>query len=155
MQLETQIRQTYDRLKTLNLDPIDARLVGKSGDRGYVFGLKNETLKFLSIALANEHAVAPSKKIDEYWHEMVLNTPLYENFSKSTGRFVHHIPSDKPETEAYERTLEIYKKTFGNPDRRYWVAKAGDCSSNCSAGACNGSCGSFCSDGACQASCRG
>ena len=130
------VLNTYNVLKQINLESIDSRI---EGNKQYIEGLKDETLKFLSIASQNNN-VAPSKIVDEYWHEMVLNTQLYEAVSNDIGGFVHHVPTNKPETEAYARTIALYKNIFGEPVKEYWKKEAADCESFCSSGACEAYC---------------
>jgi len=130
-----------DVLQNIDMSPIDKRLIGKMGDKEYIDGLKGETIKFLGIAFSGEGNFAPSQKIDEYWHEMVLNTPFYASLSEKIGKFVHHIPSDKQEHEAYVRTLNAYKSVFGVPNKKYWkLEDAADCESFCDGGACEANC---------------
>lgn len=130
------ILETYNGLKTMNLESIDSRI---EGTKEYVNGLKDETLKYLSIA-SEHNNIAPSKIVDTYWHELILNTRAYEQVAQKTGNFIHHIPSDKAEVEAYAKTISLYKNIFGEPKKEYWKLEAADCESFCSSGACEANC---------------
>ncbi len=129
-------------LRTVDMNSVDTRLVNAGKDMNYVDGLREETIRFLGISGGVPGRFAPSKLVDEYWHELVLNTPLYRNISEKIGKFVDHIPSNRAEVESYNRTLETYPKVFGQPSPKYWKL-------NCAA-----DCESFCTSGACEASCR-
>jgi hypothetical protein len=142
MSLETTIdiekaRETAGALRAMDWAPIDRRLVQRTGDAAYVAGLKEEALRFLAIAANGRGNYAPSQKVDEYWHEMVLHTPLYARLATRAGAFIHHRPSDRPEQESYARTLEAYSAAFGRPSPRYWKqGDAADCDSQCNANTC-------------------
>lgn len=101
-----------------------------------------QCLMFLVVcAEAPSVSHAPSSIIDDAWHSFVLHTKDYQAFCEDyLGRFVHHNPTDKPEREAYGRTIRALTARFGKIDRRYWPNnKAADCDS----GVCQG----YCSDG--------
>ncbi len=131
-----------NELRQVDLSSIDKRLVGKVGNTKHINDLREETIRFLSIAAVGKDGYAPSQRIDDFWHEMILNTRLYAKIAERIGFFVHHVPSDVPEHEAYQRTLKAYHSVFGEPNPNCWkINDAADCAS-------------FCSDGACEASCR-
>lgn len=124
-------------LESIDMSAVDRRLVKQGRTSDFVGGLKKETLRFLGITVAGNGTFAPSKTVDDYWHELVLNTPLYAKASEAMGTFVHHRPSDGPEQEAYARTLEAYRTVFGEPNSSYWKeGEAADCPSACSGGYC-------------------
>lgn len=111
-----------------------------------------EMLRFLQCC-ADERgaAFAPSKVVDEAWHTFLLHTSDYWRYCREVlGGFIHHQPSDAPESGAYERTLSALARRFGQPDERYWpTARAGNCNTesecygNCSnTGGCTGRCSS-------------
>jgi hypothetical protein len=143
MSLETTIdtqktREMTDKLSALDWSPVDRRLERRTGDAQYVAGLKQEAMRFLGIAATGQGAYAPSQKVDEYWHEMVLHTPLYGRVTEQAGGFVHHNPSDRPEVESYKRTLETYRAVFGEPSGKYWKKDdAADCDAECNANTCD------------------
>ncbi len=128
-------------LRTIDMTPIDMRLISARKDIPYVEGLREETIRFLAISSTGHSGFAPSRLVDEYWHELVLNTPLYRNVSERLGVFIDHIPSNSAEVEAYARTLKAYSQVFGQPSEKYWkLGSAADCESFCSSGACQASC---------------
>ncbi|MEK6963592.1 MAG: hypothetical protein AABX70_04140 [Nanoarchaeota archaeon] len=130
--------QLVGTLEGIDMSQIDKRLVGKVGDGDFVGGLRREAVRFLGIAAAGEGHFAPSKIVDAYWHELVLNTPLYARVAEAMGVFVHHNPTENPERESFQRTLEAYTRVFGESvPAAYWAkGDAADCASFCSGGAC-------------------
>ncbi|MBS3125598.1 hypothetical protein J4211_05115 [Candidatus Woesearchaeota archaeon] len=140
---EERVRSIVDLLTDFDLSPVDSRVIKKVEDSDYLRGLRGETVKFLGIAGGIKGKFAPSNEIDVYWHELVLNTPLYRRLSERIGSFVDHVPSDRPEIEAYKKTIAAYRSIFGEPDAKFWpTPSAADCSSGD-----GGSCGSYCSGG--------
>lgn len=107
-------------LRTIDLTSVDKKVTQKFVDVDYVHGLREETIRFLSIALGSRGSLAPSQPVDEYWHEMILNTPLYASLSQQMGAFVHHSPSEVPDVTAYQRTLSAYQAVFGELNPTYW-----------------------------------
>ncbi len=99
-----------------------------------------ETKKFLLLCATNKQvSYSPSLEVDALWHEFILCTKSYFDFCNMAGMYIHHEPSEKPETEAYKRTLKDMKNFYGKLNSAYWAdgkASAGHCGHSCS------SCGS-------------
>lgn len=104
-------------------------------------GLVKEVKRMLFLAVISGEKIAPSNRIDCAWHEMILFTKFYKDFSELIGDFIHHNPfeSEKKDeiinyekikknfgkkvegTETYNKTKENYEKFFGEkPDFKYW-----------------------------------
>lgn len=68
----------------------------------------HETLKFLYISqLPGTFIPDDLLIIDEMWHNMILFTPQYHEFSqKHFGKYFHHLPASKKEKEDRKRSLE-------------------------------------------------
>jgi hypothetical protein len=107
-----------------------------------------EFLRFLVACGDANKTLAPSRMVDEIWHEAILDTRNYASTcQKLCGRFIHHVPITRADHAAYARTLTVLRKTFGSLDSRFWPSSSnfvdsdlGDCSSD------GGSCGSACSN---------
>lgn len=98
-----------------------------------------ETKRFLILCAANPgESYTPSEKIDDLWHQFILDTRSYFDFCNKAGAFVHHVPSKEPEREAYIRTIRDLELIFGELNPKYWLA-VGDNDGHC--GHCTG-CGS-------------
>jgi hypothetical protein len=133
------VHSVAGKLRSANTEPIDKRLIAKQMDPAYVAELREETIRFLALAASCRKRIAPSVRVDDYWHELVLNTPWYQAFNQRIGSFIHHIPTDDPPHEEYARTLAIYKAIFGEPNSKFWK-------SNDVADCCGGDGGSQCGD---------
>ena len=78
--------------------------------------LETECKRFLYLAtVAMNLDMAPTKPIDEYWHQFILFTEEYEAFChKYAGAFMHHRPLVGPDHEAiFKRTQRLAAKIFG------------------------------------------
>lgn len=82
----------------------------------------DEYKKFMFLAAASGHPVAPSTTVDQAWHLHLLYTHSYwEKFCGEVLRKkVHHIPSSERKGEAeqfakwYADTLASYRKLIGS-----------------------------------------
>ena len=67
-----------------------------------------ETLKFLYISqLPGTFIPDDLLIVDEMWHNMILFTPQYHEFSqKHFGKYFHHVPASKTAKEDRKRSLK-------------------------------------------------
>ncbi len=94
-----------------------------------------EYRRFLGLLITEAAPLTPSKLLDEFWHQHVLDSRNYASFcSRTAGRFLHHIPNyEKPHEfhdPAFRRTHNLYRKRFGNaPPDRVWsyMGESGGC----------------------------
>ena len=72
----------------------------------------DQTIAFLRLCGQDtENAHAPSYLVDIGWHEFILYTKLYADFSYAVaGFFIHHIPDDEDPAPA---GLQMVEKTVG------------------------------------------
>lgn len=103
--------------------------------------LLREVKRMLFLSVISGEKIAPSNRIDYAWHEMLMYTKFYKDFSNFIGGHIHHIPfrtkrNDYMETyedmkknfgkevrgsDTYNNTKKNYKKFFTiNPDNKYW-----------------------------------
>lgn len=80
-------------------------------------GIIREAKRMLYLCIVSEAAVAPSDRVDWAWHEMILFTHFYQEFSDFIGGFIHHIPNPPPEKDEKEETWKEIQKTLGKPRR--------------------------------------
>lgn len=105
-----------------------------------------ECIRFLDLCAASATPLAPSKKVDRAWHELILHTRAYAELCEERyGRFIHHDPAESADPDAYRRTLIAYTAAYGAPDRRIWPAKL---PGGGSGGSCGGD-GAGCGGGGC------
>jgi len=85
-----------------------------------------EYRRFIGLLISEAGPLTPSKLLDEFWHQHVLDSRNYASFcSRTAGRFLHHIPNyEKPHEyhdPAFRRTHDLYRKRFGyGPPDRVW-----------------------------------
>jgi hypothetical protein len=100
-----------------------------------------ELLRFLIVCGQADGSLAPSKRIDEVWHEVILHTRDYAALCTALcGHFIHHTPTAEPDPEAYTRTLALLTRAFGPLNDVYWPRR------HLALAKCCSGCGSSCSD---------
>ncbi len=85
--------------------------------------LLKEAKRMLYLSVRTKSRISPSIKVDDAWHEMLMFTRYYKEFSEFIGGFIHHDPTPGPPDggKTYKATKENYEQTFGiQPDPRYW-----------------------------------
>lgn len=90
---------------------------------GYARIAVREAKRLLYLSSLCEMEVSPSKRIDYAWHEMLMFTRFYQEFSTFIGKYVHHDPTPGiPDNgNLYANTKQLYTKHFGIvPDPYYW-----------------------------------
>ncbi len=94
-----------------------------------------ECKRFMYLAcIAPNLDLAPTKPIDEYWHQFVLFTEEYEYFcAEFNGYFVHHNPLAGPDhASIFERTQQMVVKLFGDfKNRSMWFLQMPATSCKC------------------------
>jgi hypothetical protein len=82
-----------------------------------------EVVKFLvACQLHPEKRLSPSPVVDKAWHEFILHTQAYREFSDTMlGAFIHHIPGrGKPTESSYAETRAVLGAQFGQLDSLFW-----------------------------------
>jgi hypothetical protein len=90
---------------------------------GFAVGALHEAKRMLYLSASTGEVVSPSGLIDPAWHEMLMFTRFYQEFSDFIGGFIHHDPTPGvPDGgRAYERTKELYRTHFRTiPDKQFW-----------------------------------
>lgn len=115
-----------EKVATLNFEKLKWKLT-KSSESTWNEGLCNfaetEYRKLLSLKKwYPKLSFVPSKLVDKFWHEHILDTQSYaEDCQKVFGYFIHHYPyfgiyGDKDQKnlqQAFEDTIVLYEKHFG------------------------------------------
>jgi hypothetical protein len=100
-----------------------------------------ETKKFLVVCASNPTIkYAPSKSIDDMWHNFMLHSLAYFDFCALLGGYIHHQPSERHEPNLYTKTIEDLKRSFGTINTAYWEevpAGYADCTSCSNCAICN------------------
>ena len=86
-----------------------------------------EYKRFIFVSAVCGHPTTPSFVVDEVWHTHLIFTKSYwEEMGDIVGKLIHHDPGQgEAGDEAmfarqYQRTLESYRKYFGEPPADIW-----------------------------------
>lgn len=89
----------------------------------YATGALREAKRMLYLFIVSGQPTSPSERVDMAWHEMLMFTKFYREFSAFLGRFIDHDPTPGPPGDGsmYRDTKTLYEKHFGEkPDPKYW-----------------------------------
>ena len=114
-------------VNTINFDKLKWKLT-KSTEATWTQAIcefaELEYKKFLTLKmLYPKVSFVPSKLVDKFWHEHILDTKSYaEDCKKLFGSFVHHYPyfgiygdeDQKALQTAFEETIKLYESHFGS-----------------------------------------
>mgnify|MGYP001569688629 CR=1 FL=1 len=132
------IQHFYRECPPALLARLKERLVYSDGEARIAW---TELLRFLIVCSQADGSLAPSKLIDEVWHEAILHTRDYAALCMALcGHFIHHTPTAEPDPEAYTRTLASLMRTYGYVNDVYWPMK------HAALAECPGRCGGRCTD---------
>ncbi|MFD9416912.1 glycine-rich domain-containing protein [Streptomyces goshikiensis] len=92
------------------------------GNRGV-----EELVAFLAVAATSTKKMAPSLRVDLFWHALILHTKPYAEFCNAlAGGFIHHVPDrnggHNPEEgrAAMRRTAEMIREAGYETDPDFW-----------------------------------
>lgn len=122
--IETGIHPLID---DLDFSRIRHKLMQSDDENGWSFeqceSAEREYKRFLTLIKLNPGMeLVPTKQMDKFWHQHILDTYAYEKDCKKVlGYFLHHFPyfgiygkNDKENlSNTFEKTKEIYARTFG------------------------------------------
>ena len=135
MDLTASQRELWNRLEEFRFDATGAtltfvhKLARENGwPQAYAHRALREYRRFLFLAMEAGHPVAPSDQVDQVWHLHLCYTRSYWTnlCGEVLGQPLHHEPSQGGKAEAeklddwYARTLESYRKFFGDPPDDIW-----------------------------------
>jgi len=95
--------------------------------------LFEECKRFLVAGAVMKRTFSPSKQLDEMWHHFILHTSDYAKWcEKYVGFFIHHNPTETPDTTNRSTLLQTAKTLFGDIDAGLWPTETIiACSSSC------------------------
>jgi hypothetical protein len=138
------------KIRSMNLGPIIWKLTNEESELpesqrltpAQALRLSEEYRRFLALAvLANGRTTTPSRTIDNFWHQHILDTQkYYDDMMEIFGHMMHHFPylgvrgeADKERLlDAYEDTKLRYAEMFGEVPTDVWGFAAHCGSSHCS-----------------------
>lgn len=129
-------KETWEKVSRFGIDDADSamtftdRLARDNGWR-MEFALRTveEYKKFIFLNCITTHPLTPSDQVDQAWHLHLLYTQSYwEDLCRDTiNKNIHHGPTRGGNSEQdkftnwYEKTLDLYRKTFGTePPADIW-----------------------------------
>ncbi|MFF3673548.1 glycine-rich domain-containing protein [Streptomyces sp. NPDC002120] len=104
-------------------------LTDEQGERGVA-----QMVGFLVAGARSKARLAPSKRVDWFWHEFIKHTRSYSAFGDLVaGEYIHHEPHETPapiheKEEARERTVRAVADAGFTVDAEFWPDVATDCS---------------------------
>lgn len=131
-------RSLLHGIQDLDLDMIRQKLLDPDEGVGWTVECCDRAVeeyrRYLALARAYpELTLVPSHAVDKVWHAHILDTRRYgEDCQRIFGYFLHHFPylgmrgaADKiVHLTAMEKTLELYRKHFGEPPSDLWLSSA-------------------------------
>jgi len=123
-------------LETIDLSMVKLKLMdeeeGEGWDKEHTDHVEKKYRRYLCMLyLYPEASVVPTKAIDQFWHQHILDTRAYAaDCERVFGYFVHHFPyfgmrseeDAKDLLSSFERTKQIHQALFGEP----YIPERGD-----------------------------
>src|SRR3989344_866062 len=142
--------EIMNKINALDLDPIKYKLIHEGVADGWnrerADRVEDQYKKFLYMSITQGNAsTVPTKDIDEFWHQHILDTHKYaDDCQRTFGFFLHHFPylGLRGEEDAkllqllFQRTRARYESLFGgNYGNNSTDCKdCGDCGDTCGVG---------------------
>jgi hypothetical protein len=102
-----------------------------------------DTKQFMYLCAKYPGGLAPTKVIDEGWHNFILFTRDYRRFCLDfLGRFIHHEPippGTAKNGELVRKAVNLARSTFGDSLSKNWSAEGADCDKCAPAPSCDAS----------------
>lgn len=153
--LEIPATKTIDKvmelINSVDFTMIKMKLMDKEEGKGWSEQHSNDVeflyKRFLCmINLFPEKSIVPTKEIDSFWHQHILDTRAYaEDCQIIFGKFIHHFPylgmrgkeDEELLRDCFEETKEIYFELFGEIycEEQTKCTKC-SCRSTCGGGRC-------------------
>ena len=139
--------ELLEKIENLDLECIKFKLVhndeGPGWSREKVEEVCRQYRRFLFLCAIEGKGIVPTKDIDEFWHQHILDTRKYaDDCEQIFGFFLHHFPylgmrgeeDAQRLQECFENTKRLHMDAFGEE----YGQGSSDCQ-NC--GNCTSSCG--------------
>ncbi len=149
-------------LPEFDLSPIKLKLMDAKEGKGWTNELVNRVeVEYRRFLFMNKQyprlALVPSKLVDDFWHQHILDTKKYlSDCQEYFGYFLHHFPyfGKRGETDAenlkqcWQQTLSLYETLFKESAMDSYAVNCSDCgASSCGACSSQGGGGTSCSGG--------
>jgi len=154
----------WEKINGLDLEPIKFKLIAEHDWKLELADKVEKQYKqylFLTETAETEDGIPPTKLIDEFWHQHILDTKKYaEDCERIFGRFIHHFPyfglrgmeDFKSFTKAGENAKRLFKDVFDeSPYGNLAGCEKGICKTGCKT---NQSVAAGCEKGICKTGCK-
>lgn len=152
MQGPATVEEVMERIASIDLTMVKQKLAdaeeGQGWDEEYTNHVETRYRRFLCMLFMHpDGSVVPTKEIDLFWHQHILDTRAYaDDCARVFGYFVHHFPyfGMRDEQDArdllasFENTKRIYLNLFGE---EYCVEFGGQAKNSSKCHKCKSGCG--------------
>jgi hypothetical protein len=121
------IERAMELINSLDFTMVKRKLMdeeeGQGWDEEYTNHVEQRYKRFLCMLIVNDgHSVVPTKNIDQFWHQHILDTRAYAKDCQTImGKFIHHFPYFGMRSEqdaqdlldSFEETKAFYFNLFG------------------------------------------
>ena len=140
--LSSQDQEFIDRLKNIDLEPIIFHLVNYKDTQWTLEQAEQVSQMYLGFLYLSwkypNKAIVPSKAVDKFWHQHILDTQKYHQDCQMVfGYYVHHFPyfgmrgqeDVNALNTAFEETMALFNEHFGQTkaDASTSLNKASQC----------------------------
>lgn len=142
MHSSLKVSQVKDVLDRWNFGSVRQRLLEKGEYTiEQIDQAQEEYKRFVALCAeyaSSERPIIMSAPIDPFWHNHILFTRDYRAMGEAIGTgYLNHEPASPNELAKlepdYNRTLELYRLNFGEPNKQFWPEFAQICGgSGCS-----------------------
>ncbi len=149
------IEKPMSLINSIDLTMVKKKLMdeeeGQGWDEEYTNYVEQRYKRYLCMIVLNENrSIVPTKNIDIFWHQHILDTRAYAKDCQTIlGQFIHHFPyfgmrSDEDAqdlVDSFEETKVFYAQLFGEEYTKEFNdenSKCHRCSSKCVK--CQGGC---------------
>ena len=151
------IERAMKLINSIDLKMVKKKLMDEEEGQGwgeeYTNYVEKRYRRYLCMIVLNENgSIVPTKNIDQFWHQHILDTRAYAKDCQSIlGKFIHHFPYFGMRSEedaqdlldSFEETKEFYTRLFGEEYTKEFndessSSKCHRCSSKCVK--CSGGC---------------
>jgi len=139
--------EVLERLHSIDLHMVVRKMTesldGPQWRTAFAEEVQEEYLRFLGLTLAYPKiSIVPSRTVDDFWHQHVLDTRAYaSDCNEVFGFFLHHYPyfgmngaaDHKNLIDSFASTHQAYAVEFGHqPPSHIWGTPRAEHSSQCS-----------------------
>jgi hypothetical protein len=142
---QQRINRALEQISHISFEGVRLKLgdaaEGKGWDKNQLHDVEKEYRRFLALLFAYpERTIVPDKKVDQFWHQHILDTRAYANDTTAVfGQFLHHFPylgmrgpaDEERLKESFQETRRLYQLHFGESGLQGSYSVCSDSCSRC------------------------